>query len=86
MNLESYTCNTEKTCCGEETNVDDEACCTNSVPCSLGEGGCDGDSSCEGDLVCGTENCDVSLGFTTCKILYTDVVKYNIYIDILKNM
>ena len=72
--IESYTCNTNKTCC---PGGPDDACCTDAIPCSLGEGGCDGDNSCEGDLLCGNENCDVALGFTTCKIFFSDVVKHN---------
>ena len=64
MILGSYKCNTDKTCCGEDTAVN---CCTDNGPCSVGEGGCASDTDCEGDLVCGTENCDISLGFAARK-------------------
>ena len=38
-------------------------CCSQGIPCGLGEGDCDHDSDCENDLVCGSigygagENC-----------------------------
>ena len=32
-------------------------CCSDAVPCTLGEGDCDKDTQCEGDLVCGSDNC-----------------------------
>ena len=65
--LESYSCNTDNTCCGEETSL---TCCTSVAPCSVGEGGCTSDSYCSGDLVCGSGNCDTSLGFTAGAIFY----------------
>ena len=68
--LESYSCNTDNTCCGEETSL---TCCTSVAPCSVGEGGCTSDSYCSGDLVCGTGNCDISLGFTAGAIFYIRV-------------
>ena len=40
------------------------------APCSVGEGGCTSDSYCSGDLVCGSGNCDISLGFTAGAIFY----------------
>ena len=36
---------------------DDSGCCTDSYPCSMGEGDCDSDSECYGNLICGTDNC-----------------------------
>ena len=38
-------------------------CCTKKEPCWLGEGDCDDDDHCVDDLLCGTDNCDVRLGF-----------------------
>jgi len=35
----------------------DWSCCTQSNPCSIGEGDCDTDRDCACDLVCGTNNC-----------------------------
>ena len=72
ITLESYTCNTENDCCGEETAED---CCDSGTLCSVGEGGCTSDSHCKGDLICGTGNCDASLGFPT-----GNKMKLNIYI------
>ena len=54
-----YSCNVENSCCGEDV---DGSCCTSDNPCNLGEGDCDTDEHCIGDLVCGTNNCDTSLG------------------------
>ena len=39
------------------------SCCSSSNQCDAGEGDCDCDSDCFGDLMCGTNNCDSSLGF-----------------------
>ena len=71
--LESYSCNTDNTCCGEETSL---TCCTSVAPCSVGEGGCTSDSYCSGDLVCGSGNCDISLGFTAGAIFYIQIHQF----------
>ena len=42
---------------GCDASENDWGCCTDSVPCALGEGDCDNDSQCSGALVCGTDNC-----------------------------
>ena len=42
---------------GCDANADDSGCCTDSYPCSMGEGDCDSDTDCAGALVCGTDNC-----------------------------
>ena len=38
-------------------------CCSASYKCGEGEGDCDNDNECLGNLLCGTDNCDQSLGF-----------------------
>ena len=30
-------------------------CCSQGIPCSLGQGDCDTDAECENDLLCGSE-------------------------------
>ena len=74
--LESYSCNTDNTCCGEETSL---TCCTSVAPCSVGEGGCTSYSYCSGDLVCGSGNCDISLGFTAGAIFYIQIQQFYIF-------
>ena len=39
------------------------SCCTTSAKCGEGEGDCDSNAECGKGLVCGTDNCDYSLGF-----------------------
>ena len=40
-----------------DASKDDSGCCTDTLPCSMGQGDCDADSECFGNLVCGTDNC-----------------------------
>ena len=65
MNLGYYPCNVEDSCCGEDSGG---SCCTEVNPCYLGEGDCDNDNQCMGDMICGTNNCDTSLGVRKGKI------------------
>ena len=46
--------------CTDGTN---DACCTENNLCGIGDGDCDSDAECQGDLICGSDNCDTSLGF-----------------------
>jgi len=41
----------------------DGSCCTTSNLCGIGDGDCDSDDQCQDDLLCGSNNCDTSLGF-----------------------
>ena len=45
---------------------DDPSCCTSTIPCNLGEGGCDSDDECAGNLVCGTDNCAAGNSYLDC--------------------
>ena len=45
------------------TDGSDNDCCTTSNLCGIGDGDCDSDDQCQGDLICGSNNCDTSLGF-----------------------
>ena len=67
---------------GEETSL---TCCTSVAPCSVGEGGCTSDSYCSGDLVCGSGNCDISLGFTAGALFYIQVQQFYTFSYIFGN-
>ena len=70
--LGMYSCDESNACCGLVTrgtlNVSPAAdCCTDSNPCSVGEGGCQSDSHCKDDLVCGADCNSLTQGNGTCK-------------------
>ena len=43
--------------------VGDEDFCTTVIPCGVDEGDCDSHEECQENLICGTDNCQNSLGF-----------------------
>ena len=53
---------TEVDCCYQPT-LGDEHFCAFGIPCGENEGDCDAHDECQGDLLCGSNNCPVSLGF-----------------------
>ena len=38
------------------------SCCTDNLPCGVGEGDCDSDSQCKEGLKCGSNNCEQKSG------------------------
>ena len=69
-----YSCDEANDCCGlvyrgypYYRNMPPGAdCCTDSNPCSVGEGGCQSDSNCKDDLICGAD-CNSEPGFEQSK-------------------
>ena len=52
----------EVDCCYQPT-VGDEHFCASGIPCGENEGDCDSHDECQDGLLCGSNNCPVSLGF-----------------------
>ena len=53
----------EVDCCYAAMLGDEEFCAT--IPCGQDEGDCDFNSECQDGLLCGSNNCPVSLGFAS---------------------
>ena len=52
--------------CCQTSTIGDEDFCTTDEPCGVDEGHCDGNDECSrNDLVCGSDNCPSSLGYSS---------------------
>ena len=61
-------------CCTDEACDGGGKCCTIDFQCGDNEGDCDNHNQCKEGLKCGSENCDISLGFaSTVDCCYSDV-------------
>ena len=58
----------------------DTSCCTDEIPCRVGEGGCDKDSQCKGDLFCGSNNCGSEFPSSADCCYASNVIWYVFYI------
>ena len=42
---------------GRDCDGSRKKCCTEKLPCDVGEGACDNDYQCKGTFICGKKNC-----------------------------